>query len=110
MKNMLLEAVITLCLFATIAGASDYRQAIDGKDGKDGRGTALGIAASQFHPDWDYLGWQGSIGVGHFDGQNALSVGLARRLCPDCGRAMINGSVGVEDDEVGAGAGVNFRW
>ncbi len=69
-------------------------------------GAALGIATAQhqFYLETDDL--QGSIGAGTYDGNSAISFALAKRFKG----ILLNGSVGGEAGEYGAGVGANWRW
>jgi len=69
-------------------------------------GIALSIATSQHHFDFGTHSWQGSIGVGSFDNEHAISFGAAKRL----NRVLINVSVGLENGKLGYGAGINRRF
>ena len=69
-------------------------------------GVALAIAKAQHHFDFGTHSWQGSIGVGTFDSESAISFGVAKRL----DRVLVNGSVGFEDGKTGAGVGINWRF
>ncbi len=71
-----------------------------------GEGVALSIAASQHHFDFGTHSWQGSIGAGSYDGDSAISFGVAKRL----DRVLINGSLGMNGDKSGYGVGVNWRF
>ena len=108
-----------------IATASDYYripvQGQDGVDGVDGRNgsdadadgaAAVGIAAAQIHPDFDYNGLQGGAAISRFEGQNAIAVGFAQRLCfPNCTKkVLLNGSAVYQDGDAGAGIGANWRF
>jgi len=85
---------------------------LNGNDGKDADAVAIGLAAAQIHPDFNYNGFQGGVGVATFDGEQAVVFGIARKACINrCGKKMLlNGSVGVSGGEVGAGVGANWRW
>lgn len=69
-------------------------------------GVALAIAKSQHNFDFGTHSWQGSIGVGSFDSESAISFGVAKRL----DRVLVNGTFGFENGKVGAGLGVNWRF
>ena len=66
---------------------------------------SVGIASAQHHFDWSTSKWQGSIGMGHYDGDSALSAGLAKRY----DEVLINLNV-VKGDELGGGLGVGWRF
>lgn len=72
----------------------------------DSKGIALGIAASQHHFDFGTHSYQGSIGMGSFEDNTAISFGLAKRI----GRVMVNASIGIEDGSHGIGVGLNWRF
>lgn len=69
-------------------------------------GVALSIAASQHHFDYGTHSWQGSVGVGYFDSEQAISGALAKRF----NDVLLNGSIGRESDNTGVGFGVNVRF
>lgn len=69
-------------------------------------GTALAIATAQHNFDFGTHSWQGSIGVGSFDSESAISFGVAKRL----DRVLVNGSFAREDNKTGVGVGVNWRF
>ncbi len=71
-------------------------------------GVALGISASQLNFDHSTYSLQGAVGVGAYDGSEAVSIGLAKRVCKKCG--LLSGSAGVERGKVGVGAGWSFRF
>ncbi len=71
-------------------------------------GVALGISASQLNFDHSTYSLQGAVGVGAYDGSEAVSIGLAKRVCKKCG--LLSGSAGVERGKVGMGAGWSFRF
>jgi len=71
-------------------------------------GIALAIAAAQHQFDWGTYSLQGSIGVGEYDGNNAISFGIGGRIGKD--RMLVNGSIGVEEGKTGIGAGLNWRF
>lgn len=70
--------------------------------------AAMGIAFAQHHPSSLTMDWQGSVGWGYFEGEQAISAGIAKKWCDDC--PLINGTIGATDDYIGVGAGVNFRF
>ena len=69
-------------------------------------GAALGIAVAQHHFDFGTKVWQGSVGAGYYDGNDAISFAIGKRFS----RVLVNVSVTVEDEETGYGAGVNWRF
>jgi len=66
----------------------------------------LSLAASQHVFDISTYKTQVSIAAGRFRNQEALSVGVGKRF----DGIMFNGSVGIESDDIGFGAAVNFRF
>jgi len=70
-------------------------------------GISLGIAASQHHFDASTYHLQGSVGIGAYNGSNALSIGLGKRFCKGCG--LVNGTFGIEGDKTAIGAGWSFQ-
>ena len=69
-------------------------------------GTALGLAASQHVCDSGTAKSQVSVGVGSYDGSQALSVGA----CKSINNTTINGSVGQEDGKTGFGVGFSVKF
>lgn len=65
-------------------------------------GIASAIAASQHQFNYGIHSWQGSVAVGTYDSETAISVGLAKRF----NRTLINGSVSKNS----AGFAVNFTF
>lgn len=72
----------------------------------DSNGIALAIATAQHHFDFGTHSWQGSIGVGNFNSDSAISFGVAKRM----NRVLVNASFGHEHDNTGVGVGVNWRF
>ena len=72
----------------------------------DTKGVALSLATAQHHFDFGTHSWQGSIGVGNFNSDSAISFGVAKRL----NRVLVNASVAHEHDDTGVGVGVNWRF
>ena len=70
------------------------------------KGVALAIAKSQHNFDWSTEKLQGSIGMGSFEGKDAISFGIGKRV----GQILLNGSVGVESGNHGYGAGITWRF
>jgi len=70
--------------------------------------TAIGIAAAQHHFDAGTYLLQGSVGLGSFNGANALSFGFAKRI--GVGKPLVNGSFSINNDDIGVGAGINMRF
>ena len=69
-------------------------------------GTALSLAAAAHTFDWGTKDLQGSVGLGGYSGENALSFGIGKRY----GRALLNGSLGVSEGETGYSAAVNWHF
>ncbi len=65
-------------------------------------GVALSLATSQHQFDWSTDRLQGSVGVGVYKGESAVSIGLGKRF----GKVLVNGAVG----ESGGSVGVNWRF
>lgn len=128
MKLILASIIFSICAFFVIVAPAHSKdphhtppESVQGPMGETGaRGkagrsdassAALGIATGQHQFDWDTYKWQGSVGVGVFEDDSAASIGFAKRLCPSCGSALINGSFGVtEDGDHGGGAGIGWQW
>jgi len=70
------------------------------------QGTALSLAAASHTFDWGTKDLQGSVGLGGYSGENALSFGIGKRY----GRTLLNGSLGVSDGETGYSAAVNWHF
>ena len=77
-------------------------------DNSNTSGVALGIAATQHHFDFGTYKWQGSLGLGRFENNTAISIGIAKRLKDE--DVMINGSFGMENGRTGGGIGLNGRF
>lgn len=71
-------------------------------------GVALAIANAQHHFDLSTHRWQGAVGIGRFEDNQALSIGGAKRIYGD--RVLVNFSLGIENGRKGLGAGLNWRW
>lgn len=69
-------------------------------------GVALGIASAQHAFDWSTDKSQLSVGIGQYDGSEAISVGVGRRF----GEILVNGSLGKEGSKTGLGAGFLLRF
>jgi len=69
-------------------------------------GVALGIAMSQLGFDWGTSSYQAGVGVGSFDTNDAISIGLGKRV----DRVLLNGSIGREGNKYGYGFGVRFHF
>lgn len=69
-------------------------------------GVALGIAMSQLGFEWGTKSFQAGIGLGSFDGQDAISIGIGKRV----DRLLINGSIGREGSKYGYGLGLRFHF
>lgn len=69
-------------------------------------GVALGIAMSQLGFDWSTKAVQAGIGLGSFDGQDAISLGIGKRV----DRLLINGSIGREGNKYGYGFGLRLHF
>ncbi len=113
MKTLLVIFMTALLLAdVSAARAHDHHnqttimQAGDVTNINQSSGAALGIATAQhqFYLETDDL--QGSIGAGTYDGNSAVSFALAKRFKG----ILLNGSVGGEAGEYGAGVGANWRW
>lgn len=69
-------------------------------------GVSLGIATAQHHFDLGTHKWQWSAGYGYFDGNDAVSFSIGKRV----DRVLINGSIGREGGKTGYGVGLNGRF
>ena len=74
----------------------------------DTKGTALAIATSQIQFDSTTYQTQVGIGAGSFDGDTALSIGAAKRLCEKC--PLVNGTIGMDGNKTGGGVGATWRF
>jgi len=68
----------------------------------DARGVAIAIASAQHNFDYGTYSWQGSVGAGYYNGEDAVSFGVAKRV----GKILMNGSI--TPDSIGVG--VNWRF
>ncbi len=71
----------------------------------DTEGVASAIAAGQCQFDWTHS-WQGCAAVGSYDGNSAAAFGLGKRY----NEVLLNGTVSIEDGEIGVGASVNWKF
>lgn len=71
----------------------------------ENEGVASAIAAGQCQFDWTYS-WQGCAAVGSYDGNSAAAFGLGKRYK----KVLFNGTVSLEEGEVGVGASVNWKF
>ena len=103
-----MKKIILLFLLSFNVVAHDFHHETTGTviNNMSAEGVALSLAASQHHFDFGTQSWQGSVGAGHFKDDTAFSFGVGKRF----DRVLINGSVGVEDNELGLGAGINWRF
>lgn len=70
-------------------------------------GIALAIAT--FHPfDYATKKWQGSVNSGYYDGESAVSFGLAKRF--DGMDALLNSSYGQNNGKHAATFGILWRF
>ncbi len=70
-------------------------------------GTALGLAAANCNFDWATMRTQACVSGGYFDNQSAGNIGVGKRFTKD--GPLFNGTLGVENDEIGVGVGINWR-
>lgn len=69
-------------------------------------GVALAIAMSQLSFDWSTKAYQAGVGLGSFNGDDAISLGIGKRV----DRLLINGSIGREGNKYGYGLGISFHF
>jgi hypothetical protein len=69
-------------------------------------GAALAIAMSQLGFEWGTKSFQAGVGLGSFDGEDAISIGIGKRV----DRLLINGSIGREGNKYGYGLGLRFHF
>ena len=71
------------------------------------KGIALAIASS--HPfDFATKKWQASVNGGYYDGENALSLGIAKRF--DGADALFHSSYGQNSGKQAVTVGMVWRW
>lgn len=71
----------------------------------DQTGVASAIAAGQCQFDWTHS-WQGCAALGMFDGNSAAAFGLGKRY----DEFLFNGTVSIEEGEIGVGASINWKF
>jgi len=69
---------------------------------------AMSVATSQHHFDMGTHDWQGSVGAGFYQDENAVSFGVGKRF--EQIDALFNASYGQVNDHSVLGAGVTFRF
>jgi len=72
----------------------------------DSSGIALGIATAQHQFDFGTHRWQWSAGVGFYDGDDAFSIGAAKRF----DRVLVDVTAGRGGDKTGVGVGFHGRF
>ena len=70
------------------------------------QGIATALASAQHQFDFGTHRWQGSIGLGSYESNSAISFAIAKRL----DRVLVNANFSHEDNHTGAGVGVNWRF
>ena len=68
-------------------------------------GVASAIAAGQCQFDWTHS-WQGCAAFGTFDGNDAAAFGIGKRY----DEILFNGTVSIEEGELGIGASANWKF
>lgn len=68
-------------------------------------GVASAIAAGQCQFDWTHS-WQGCAAVGFYDDNSAAAFGLGKRY----DEILFNGTVSIEEGELGVGASMNWKF
>lgn len=71
-------------------------------------GQALGLAASALNFDARTYDLQGSVGIGGYDGNNAIFIGIGKRIGK--GGMLLNGGIGTEEGKTGYNAGLSFKF
>ena len=71
----------------------------------DNAGVASAIAAGQCQFDWTHS-WQGCAAFGTFDSNSAAAFGLGKRY----DEILFNGTVSIEEGELGIGASANWKF
>lgn len=100
-----MKYILILMLLSTSAFASGDRTNttnIYNTSIEDARGVAIAIASAQHHFEYDTYSWQGSVGVGMYKGEEAISFGVGKRI----GKVLFNGSV--TSESVGVGLTLRF--
>ena len=69
---------------------------------------AMSVAVSQHQFDMGTHDWQGSVGAGFYQDENAVSFGVGKRF--EKIDALFNASYGQVNDHSVIGAGVTFRF
>jgi hypothetical protein len=112
------KVIIGFCVFAVlffaanIAWSHDYHRTtkviekVTDKTIINPAGVALAIAKAQHQMDWSTVKWQGSVGMGSFDNNDAISFADGKRV----GQILLNISVGRENGKYGYGAGATWRF
>ncbi len=101
-----MKAFLILLLFSIPALAHDRHY--EKPSPQEIKGIASAIAASQHNFDMGTYSWQGSVGIGGINGNDAISFGMGKRPCEDC--PLFNGSVGIEEGKTSFGAGITWRF
>jgi len=115
-NKMIILFCIVAALFFFVLGqsyASEYHHAYIGQSSTPSNtvvntqnGVALGIAMSQLGFDWGTSSYQAGVSVGSFDTNDAISIGLGKRV----DRVLLNGSIGREGNKYGYGFGLRFHF
>ena len=71
-------------------------------------GVATSIAMGQHQFDLGTFKWQGSVAVGAYGSNEALSIALGKRLCDSCG--LLNIAIARGEEHTGYGAAYNFKF
>ena len=71
----------------------------------DNEGVASAIAAGQCQFDWTHS-WQGCAAFGTFDGNDAAAFGIGKRY----DEILFNGTISIEEGELGIGASANWKF
>ena len=69
---------------------------------------AMSVATSQHHFDMGTHDWQGSVGAGFYQDENAVSFGVGKRF--EKIDALFNASYGQVNDHSVLGVGATFRF
>lgn len=100
--------IIALCFMSNLAFADSERNTYINNEQTINvyKGAALAIAMSNHHFSHGTYELQGSIATGSFNGSEAISFGIAKRVKD----LLISGSIGREGGKTGFGVGITFRF
>jgi hypothetical protein len=105
------KVIIAFCVIAVLFFMANIAWSHDHHESKviqtvKNNGVALAIAKAQHSFDWSTEKIQGSVGMGSFDNNDAISFAAGKRV----GQILLNGSIGRENSKYGYGVGVTWRF